>query len=170
MHVYYKLEYMINTCHEWNVTQLGNMTESLMSGQQRVSTCIEKLTVEILARAWQHSLLYINLALSLVNLPRARTHKMCAMLGRFKRSKSRAQLLPRDSDGCLTLSWSRRDTALLFNWVVIGRRDFFLLFPLCLFPYSRLSSVLLYLYLILFLLFPSVSVWVNTLAWVPHFI
>ncbi len=49
-----------------------------------------------------------------------RTHKMCAMLGRFKRSKSRAQLLPRDSDGCLTLSWSTRDTALIFNWDMLS--------------------------------------------------
>ena len=40
------------------------------------------------------------------------------------------------------------------------------------FPYSRLSSCLLslFLYLISFLLFPCASVWENTRAWLPHFL
>ena len=43
---------------------------------------------------------------------------------------------------------------------------------LCFFPYSRLSSYILrlFLYLISFLLFPCSSVWENTRAWVPHFL
>ena len=55
---------------------------------------------------------------------------------------------------------------------MIGRRDIFFLCPLCFFPYSRLSSYLLrlFVYLISFLLFPCASVWENTRAWAPHFL
>ena len=51
------------------------------------------------------------------------------------------------------------------------KRDFFLSCPLCFFPYSRLSSyrLRLFLYLISFLLFPYASVWENTRARVPNF-
>ena len=44
--------------------------------------------------------------------------------------------------------------------------------PLCFFPWSRLSSYLLrlFLYLISFLLFLCSSIWENTRAWVPHFL
>ena len=61
---------------------------------------------------------------------------------------------------------------LYFDEVVIGCRDFFLSCLLCFFPYSRLSSYLLrlFLYLISFLLFPCASVWENTRAWVTHFL
>ena len=48
----------------------------------------------------------------------------------------------------------------------------FLSCPLYFFPYWRLSSYLLplFLYLISFLLFPCASVWENTRAWVPLFL
>ena len=54
--------------------------------------------------------------------------------------------------------------SILFMFVTHG--TYFFLCPLCFFPYSRLSSYLLrlFLYLISFLLFPCASVWVNTRA------
>ena len=68
--------------------------------------------------------------------------------------------------------WNTNKLCLLllyFDSDVIGRRDFFCSCPLCLFPCSRLSSfhLRLSLCLISFLLFPCVSVWENTRAWVP---
>ena len=55
----------------------------------------------------------------------------------------------------------------------LGRRDFFFFsWPLYSFPYSRLSSFYLhlFLYLISFFVFPGASVWENTRAWVPYFL
>ena len=55
-------------------------------------------------------------------------------------------------------------------WLAVGTSLYSCLFYF--FPYSRLSSYLLrlFLYLISFLLFPCASVWGNTCAWVPHFL
>ena len=60
-----------------------------------------------------------------------------------------------------------------FDWVLIGRRNFFcFMYPLSFFPYSRLSfyPLHLFLWLISFLLFPYASVWKNTRTRVPRFL
>ena len=95
--------------------------------------------------------------------------------GRYNRAITTVADAALDSNGCLRLSQSSRDTAKIFNWVgncrpqlcQLGLQYIFFSCLLCCFQYSLFYSFILlcfYVGLISFLLYPCATVWKNSHA------